>query len=241
MGLIDPSGKDWGIGVTKNKDGSIHVNITFTGTVRDETGKYDKKQLKAFAERIQTAMTNAFAGSSKNEKGQEVTWSIDAKISVSEKESDVSKKDHVFRIVEDGNVPETKDGKGFGYAAYGKKYVYLNEKILNNGSESNPINSATGLTADGQPTLERTASHEVGHTAYLMHPEDHYSTQNSNVQITQQVFDSQHNGLNLMYESRKDNAPAPNAGTQTILQQVRVMQYYYTNGQLNKPVQKYEK
>jgi RHS repeat-associated protein len=251
IGLTDPDGRDWSIVITYGRDNTIsHVQFSFTGTVRDETGKYSQRELEGFAARIQGSMSNAFKGSGKNNNGKDVTWGINVKITASQKESDVKESDHVFRIVADGEVPETYKGRGHGFAAHGKKYIYLNEKILANGvgldgkPNENEIDPVTGLTRSGLPTLERTSAHEAGHTAYLLHPENHVNSADPSARITQQQFDDQAGGRNIMYESYLDGAVHPKAGTGTILQQIRVMMYYYgppggNEGQLNKPIQKY--
>jgi hypothetical protein len=196
--LVDPDGRDWGITISGNT-----ITITFTGKVIDETGKERKKgELQGYADRMSAYLTSKFQG--KTEKGFDIV--VKASITVAENgDKDLSATDHAIRIVNDGEVPKTKDGKGYGSADLGGKFVYLNDKILSNSPATEGPYAGTGLDKNGNATLERTFGHEAGHTAGLLHPGNGEDEQ-GNARLLQgsayyMPMTDFGNNRNLMYQS----------------------------------------
>ena len=53
-----------------------------------------------------------------------------------------------------------------GHASPGEKGVYLATSIIGGIPATTGLFEGTGKTSQGDPTLERTSSHELGHTLY---------------------------------------------------------------------------
>jgi RHS repeat-associated protein len=230
---IDPDGKNWEITSKKGKDGKVHFNIKFSGKIVDDRGKASDKELDAYAARLTKSMQKAFSGKSKN-----AVWSVevDIKRGESEGKNKVKDTDHVFRIVADGDVPDPNNPNAAGYSEFGSQAVYLNERIL-----GNKPNGESGLSSNGEATLERTGAHEAGHTAWLLHPGDRKGSGNQGdpnygraFTVPESRISSFNSGRNLMYQSRKQNK----AGQKLIDSQIRVMKERLNAGDLNNGKQK---
>ena len=214
--FVDPDGNDIRIHRRTNDDGSYTYVITLTGkVVNDSSTEYSKEDLQNFADRIASAFSENFSG----EDG-EVSFEGVANISVAESEDDLSKTDHAFRIVDQGKIPDGKGGfRGLnttGRARKGENFVYLSNHIVDRKEATEGKYAGTGKSEAGLATLERTATHEAGHTANLSHPE-------------KGTLDG-----NLMHQTARSNA-----GKTLTSQQILSIERDYVNKNLNKGKQKY--
>lgn len=167
--IIDPNGEEWVAVVNKE---TRTITVTFTGKLIDETKSLNEKDLNAYAERINTAISKAYSG----ETASGYTVVTTSKITVLKEGEVLSEKDHALRIV--NQMPKEGEENNAGLAEAGGNFIYINSKILNNA----PEDASTGLTNDGKATLERTVAHEAGHTAGLYHPGDAKSSLNCDCQ-----------------------------------------------------------
>lgn len=94
-----------------------------------------------------------------------------ADISAVNADNPLAKGDHAFRIVDDGKVPNEQGRltNSNGSAPFAENVVYINSAILNNKEATSGQYAGTGLTQNGDATLGRTATHELGHSGGLGH------------------------------------------------------------------------
>lgn len=98
-----------------------------------------------------------------------------------------------------------------GLASFGELGVYISAGILNDMPATQDTYAGTGKTKDGEATLERTGSHELGHTGKLRHP-----------------INGRMPG-NLLNQTSQ-----PDAGMQVTKEQIFQMIEAYDKGELNK-------
>ncbi|WP_243416386.1 RHS repeat domain-containing protein [Flavobacterium sp. HTF] len=231
---VDPDGKQIDIsGIYKqdkkgndilDKSGNrilIGLNISVTGKLINESGKvFTSKELSSFATRLSNSIKDSF--SSGSEKGFAVNVTTD--ITVASSANKLNKTDHAFRIVDNGKLPDSDNPGSFrpmnviGHASFGELGVYINADIVSNKMVPAKTGkyAGTGKTSTGDATLERTGSHELGHTGTLPH-------------VTPGTMDS-----NLMHQTSK-----PNAGMELTKAQILQMKEAYDKKLLNKGRQKY--
>jgi hypothetical protein len=219
---IDPDGRKWEIAMHQ-KDGKTHYSLNFTGKVLNETGK--DIDMNSAVERITAGMNQSYNGKDGN-----VSWSINVDVQVANSKDDIGADDHVFKIVGDDNGL-VKEGKP-GLAEHGSLTMLIHKSVLkneiNNTDENHP-SFGTGLSKEGLPTLERTASHEAGHTGWFLHPDEHIEEPtNSKHHIGKSDF--KRNGVfkNLMFQSKDIR----NTGMNLIDKQLESM--YLNRNALNK-------
>ncbi|MCC5946181.1 MAG: hypothetical protein JJT94_14720 [Bernardetiaceae bacterium] len=213
INIIDPDGKDWDIVIDfENKN----ITITFTGKLIDETGTLGSQDLQSYADRMNEALSTVFSGNT----SKDFTVNIVSNISVLESNSDLQKTDHSIYITE--NVPGTEKEAGFGYSEIGGLFIYINKSVLENKPATEGEYAGTGLDANGNPTLERTFTHEAGHTAGLYHPGRGTNCDcQANVNLgAHQITEDKFSGKNLMYQSWRNNKPNPLAGYSLIPEQL---------------------
>jgi RHS repeat-associated protein len=208
---VDPDGKD--IRFAKEVvNGKTVITVTVTGKLINESSNaYTKEQMQNYADRIVSVISSAYSG----EDG-DVVWKGVANISVASSNSDLSKTDHAFRIVDQGKIPLYEGVMGAtGMGVHKQNVVYLSSHIMDNHQTSGGIYAGTGKTVDGRATLERVSSHELGHSAnYQGHPREG-------------TLDG-----NLMHQSRSKNA-----GLKLTKDQILKMQDDYERGLLNQGTQ----
>ena len=213
---IDPDGREIKIHREKSNDGKVTIVITITGKLlNDSSTKYTQEQLDAYAERITNSLTSAFTNS-----GDNVSFESKVNISVANSNEDISKSDHVFRIVDQGKIP---DGKGnfrpkgvLGRAKGGENFIYLSNHFLDRKEDLKGTYKNTGKTSNGQGTLERTSAHEMGHSTGLPHPA--LNTQDGN----------------LMHQTKQRNT-----GKKLTQSQILRIEKLYKAKKLNRGKQKY--
>jgi len=209
--LIDKDGKDIGVSTTFNQDGSKIITITVTGKlINNSSAAINEDAMKSYANRLSDEIIKDY---SMNVPGVQVIVKTDIKVATSEVQ--LTETDHAFRIVDSDKIPNSTGGyapKGtLGRGLFGQNVVYLNKDILENEQAETGKFAGTGKTDTGDGTLERTGSHEVGHSANLKH---------STV--------GQENG-NLMHQTGQ-----PNAGKEITKDQILKIEKDHNNGNLNK-------
>ena len=220
--FIDPDGrapKHIGFTSTVREDGTTVVTMTVTGKLINESGKtFTSEQMNDYANRLSGSIKNSYGV-----KGDKFEVNVVTNITVATEDNKLGATDHAFRIVDDGKLPDSNNPGGFrpegiiGHAAFGELGVYINAEIVNdNKPATTGTYAGTGKTDTGGATLERTGSHELGHTGTLPHS-------------TPGIEDG-----NLMHQTSQLNA-----GTQITKEQILKMQKAYDNGELNKGRQSY--
>jgi RHS repeat-associated protein len=176
-------------------------------TVRRQTEVIDGKKIKVFTVNVTAKVINNssqnFSDQNMNTLAKEIEGGIKTvftfrrrrvkvnvitDIQVASSEDQINPGDHVFRLVDDGKVPETEDSKvkynpkGTTWAEATGDVVYIATDDL---ARINPDGTfvyskvaqsgewaSRGRAANGAETLFRTGVHELGHTANLRHPTD---------------------------------------------------------------------
>jgi hypothetical protein len=224
--MIDINGDDWIVNKTSNKDGSTHYNLTFRARLVNESGKqYSREELQGFVDRIKDGLGgSAKQGEDKAFNGNDgnVSWSINIDLEVGTDEN-TNENHHLIKIVDDGDERLGKDGSGrsdVGKANGGQREIFINDRVVNN----RPANES-GLDANRNPSLERTAAHEVGHSGGLLHPIQH-ARQSDFRHIPQGAFERK--PRNLMHQSKYLKV----AGFSLVGEQLSLMHRLYQNGAL---------
>ena len=176
----DPDGKE----ITFPNTGNV-ITIKLTGKLVNNTGKeYSPAEMQSYADRMIASIQTSYTGS-EGMLWWKKSWKMEAHITVATEENPLSADDHKFEIVKIGEIPTGTDSPRFagedakGRAPIGGKVIYISEDILPNRPATTGQYSGTGKTDTGNPTLERTAAHEFGHSAGL----DHDYSQPGNIMI----------------------------------------------------------
>ncbi|UZT98328.1 hypothetical protein ODZ84_01795 [Chryseobacterium fluminis] len=148
-------------------DGTTIVTMTFTGKVINETGKnFTSEQMNSYTNRISESLKSTYGI-----KDSKFEVNVITDISVVSENNPLSKTDHAIRLVKDGDIPNGQGGyeeKGtLGKATFGDNVAYIGEQILDREPAATGEFAGTGKTTDGKGTLDRTISHEFGHSANL--------------------------------------------------------------------------
>lgn len=144
--------------------------MTVTGKVINDSSKgYTSEQMGSFATRMSDSMKNVYGI-----KGDKFEVNVVTNISVASADNPLSKTDHAFRIVDNGKIPDgfggfEKEGT-LGQALKGQNVVYVANHTLNGTEATGGQYAGTGKTQSGFGTMERTISHELGHSANQDHP-----------------------------------------------------------------------
>ncbi|MGH1517985.1 RHS repeat-associated core domain-containing protein [Chryseobacterium sp. JK1] len=165
--FIDPDGREGkhiGFNEFVKADGTKVITMTVTGKIIDQTGnKYSNEQLNNYANRLSDSFKSVYGI---REDGYEVN--VVTNISVATNDNPLSKTDHAFRLVEDGEIPDNKGGYEplgtLGKALPGENVVYLADTMLENQPANSGQYAGTGKADNGDGTLERTGPHELGHS-----------------------------------------------------------------------------
>jgi hypothetical protein len=229
--LIDPDGNDWIIS-QETKEGRTHYNLTFRARLVNESStEYAHDQLQDIVKRIKDGLganvkkdvDKAFTG-----RDGDVRWSIDVQLEVGTEEN-TKDHHHLIKIVDDGDKRLGKDVNGNSNAALanaGQRDIFINNKIVDN----RPANEGSGLDAKGNPSLERTAAHDVGHTGGLLHPRQHAGETNFR-HIPRTAFERK--PRNLMHQSVYPKV----AGFSLVREQLELMYRLYDGGNKKGPLQ----
>lgn len=142
--LNDPSGKDWSISVTTDKNGKIHVNITVNAAIMNSSGK--KINMSNYIKN-QTAQFNRIF--SMNREGFDVKTNINLR--EVKNEDEVKENEHLVNIKDPSNFDDNVGGNSH----LGGLNVNINSAFIN---------------SDGSTLYNNTFSHEIGHTGGLSHP-----------------------------------------------------------------------
>lgn len=157
VNAIDPDGREWIISSSKDSDGILHINMKITGAILDKTNLTNKQKNKLASE-IKSQIENVYTFSGDNFK-----VNMTADIRVVNNESELNNKDHIFRIVYNGEIDnETHIAKGVPYGLKIRIRRDLVSKIT------------TGHNT-------RTVSHEVGHTGGLEDNDSNIKDKKSNL------------------------------------------------------------
>jgi RHS repeat-associated protein len=241
----DPNGKEIIFDVVQKKDGSLVVIVTVNAKMLNESKEnYTEEMMKDYAMRVENSIKEIYGASEgklnevKDIYGNIVSGSytteVHVEIGVAKDRSELSECDHVYILRDDNNMPDEdkpdcKAGAGtVGYAVPGENFMYINKKYIDNipaipltGNTEVGVEdfTGTGLAKDGLPTLERTASHELGHTAVSR-------------AINEGTIFGHYNGWtrNIMSSSTQKH----HAGTKITSTQMKLMINSYENGETNK-------
>jgi RHS repeat-associated protein len=229
--LIDPSGKDWTIDISRSDDGSWNVNIQFKAQILNSSSKnINKAQLQDVANAVKSDFERLF--NKTNDKDSQngfaaMNITATAEISVIDSKDKLSKDANLIEIVDNEN-PGLWGGQkpDPNKVAYGEaltdKHVMINANMFDNFNKGSELNRDT--YKDRLKNIVNTINHENGHTAGLMHPWEamrYYRTCVPNA--------------NLMdYNSAKVTPTGPTS------EQITRMYNLYSNGNLNRntPVKK---
>nr|WP_315190035.1 RHS repeat-associated core domain-containing protein [uncultured Flavobacterium sp.] len=228
--LNDPSGKDWSISVTQDKNGKYHIQITVNAAIINSSGKninmnnYIKNQ---------TAQFNRIFSMNRKD------FDVKANINIREvkNQDDVKESEHLINIENSSNFEKNVAGNSH----LGGLNVNLNSDYIN---------------SDGSAVSNSTLSHEVGHTGGLNHPWESSTTQkigknyfwglsfgsetaqkyNQNMVDLSKNFMSYpqnfNSGTTLEEKYKKVNEAYQNPGAAT-RGQISAIMRYYSNGYLN--------
>jgi RHS repeat-associated protein len=143
--------------------------MTVTGKVVNESSTtYTPAQMQGIADRISQSVTSTYSDVTTTDTKTVVKTDI----TVASATNPEAKSDHLFILRDEGNLPDSKNPGGFrpkgviGHASAGEKGVYLATSIVGGVPATTGSYAGTGFTSTGRGTLERTSSHELGHTLY---------------------------------------------------------------------------
>ncbi|MCX2682143.1 hypothetical protein OOZ15_19510 [Galbibacter sp. EGI 63066] len=244
MVLSDPNGKEISFSITRDEDGEITgITINVTGKIiNNSSRKLNQKQLERRRDRILKGLSNIKI------EGNGVAVNFTGNIGIANSESDISKTDHVYRLVDDiSKVPGANhtnpNTNPEGFAPLGQNVIYLENDFTS-----------------------RTAAHETGHSASLKHIDDsslrdfepyavdyfrgvarspqhaaaeQVSAENYVYKIYNTRYSADDFPKNLMHQSATRNSKGnPVAGNKVTRGQVTSIIYKIENGQINKGKQK---
>jgi RHS repeat-associated protein len=219
--LVDPDGRDWSISMNKDKNGNVHYNIRFTGVIYNSSGK--KYDVKGFENTIRKQIENVFNTSITNKDGTTTSSSIEVDLKTVSSTDDIKDTDHIIEIVgADSPVFDGESG-ATGRSPLGGLRTYIN------------YNNIGKMMSGEDPN---TASHELGHTAGLIHPDDYKTTWRWNASKQNLDIRNQDNQYNLMWPfyMLKRFGVSPNAATSLSSVQLRLMYSNFSKGKLNEQI-----
>lgn len=187
------------------------VHIKVVGKLINESSKaFTDAQMQGFADKISSSLAESYSVMD----GDAISVAT-ADISVESSNNPLNSRDHAFRIVNNGKIPDGFGGfepEGVvGKAPFGQNVVYMAEKTMlrTEGPAGN------GKTASGLTVIGHNVPHELGHSANLKHP-------------TPGTMDG-----NLMHQTIQ-----PNAGKSLTGKQILEIEKSYKEGKLNYGKQK---
>lgn len=220
--FIDPDGKDIILSKHLRDDGTTVINMTVRGKLVNQSSlPLNRANMTEYASRLREAIESYYGI---KEDGFQVNVSVDI-TGLSWDEAlmtNIPESDHIFYIRDKGKIPDPNNFGRFrssdvlGIAPYGEKAIYMSSDILHSRPTNEGRFKGTGLGFQGEPTLERTGAHELGHSGGLRHP-----TRNTLIR-------------NLMHQSGN-----PNRGTQITKEQILEMLRNYENDEINQGRQKF--
>jgi hypothetical protein len=187
--------------------------------INGSSSTYTPDQMSSYATRISDAITSYYSSASSDNFKVNVTVNITPESD----ENSLTPTDHAFRIADDGKLPDSNNPGGFrpegviGHTPMGENVVYLANSILGGTPATSGANAGTGKTEAGEPTLERTAAHELGHSASIV-------TSNGG---------STHPAPGTMPGNLMNQTAQPDAGTKVTKDQILEMKKNYDDGKLN--------
>jgi RHS repeat-associated protein len=194
---IDYDGKDWGVSVTRDKKGTLHIDFTFSAAVLNSSGKVTAAQTQQFANNMRKQMEEVFYKRYKADDGSAIQVSMTADIRVIDKRSDLNSKEHLVEISDTKIIDRVYAycSDLSGNAKLGDKGVMVNSNYIKD-LLSNAINVIV---------------HEIGHTGWLFHPdldEGEKATKIKEGQFFRR--NNSKNPNNLMYSNQWDKGGEPN-------------------------------
>jgi RHS repeat-associated protein len=219
---LDPDGRDIVFSQSIEKDGTLVIHMTVTGKIIDETGRhYSVDQMNEYAGRLSSAIQKYFGIT-----GPGFRVDVCTDITVGSFENNLTPTDHAFRLRNDGDIPDynypgtgLKEPEGVtGIAQLGENLVYISSYVLDKTPAEDGKYANTGLSSTGEPTLERTGSHELGHSAGL--------TFKNGVNV--------HPDAGSMPGNLMNQSTSPDAGTKVTRDEIMQMYNNFQHGKINK-------
>jgi RHS repeat-associated protein len=159
---VDYDGMDWGVKVTKGKDGAINVHFTLKAAVMNSSTT--AVDMAKFRTAVEQQLNKSYSGTFKTTDKRKVKVSMCADIRIIKTKKDLAKDDHLIEI---------KDMSFIGaHSSSPNNYAYAsdlngNSKIGGKGVMVN-ANYAHGIESRAD---NNTIPHEIGHTGGLYHPD----------------------------------------------------------------------
>lgn len=149
------------------------IQIRVSGIlVNDSSRAMSQADLTRYARRLARQFKSSYSGQGPTTGGSVIKFNADVDIRVS---GNIKRSDHVFRFVDRGRIPGRILGTFrprtvVGRAPLRRKVTFMNEDIADMNPAKRGRYARTGLSSTGGATLERTGTHEFGHSMGLAHP-----------------------------------------------------------------------
>ncbi|SKB90493.1 RHS repeat-associated core domain-containing protein [Macellibacteroides fermentans] len=166
--FIDPDGREIRIyrsQVLNEEKATVIIEVTGK-LVNKSSTEYTNEQLQSYAERLSSSISKIYTG-----EGENINFRAEVNITVATDQNGITESDHIFTLFNQGELPGS-EGKSTiaGNAVKGEKRINISKHILDRKEETSGEYAETGKTENGLSTFERTAAHELGHSATLTHP-----------------------------------------------------------------------
>jgi len=247
MILSDPDGRDISFSIIRGDNGEItDINITVTGKIiNDSRRNLNQKQLGRRRDRILTGLSNIQV------EGEGVNVSFSGNIEIANSESDISKTDHVFRLVDNvSNVPGVSEtsANAEGFTPKGQNVIYLENDFTSNTAAHEVITHSAGLKHINQSSQLDLDPEAVSHFRQVARGNGGAFSEITPAQASNFLFQMARNRFNddsfpenIAHRGVRPDPNNPgqlinnnNRGNKVVRSQVRTIIYNIENGNINK-------
>lgn len=165
---IDPDGRDIGVSVTKNKDGSTTVVLTINAKMVNMSSNKTVGMMSSLISAIEADVYQVYKDITHDSPVGKVHFSVSINITEAKSLNDVKANDHVIAIVDDIPVMSEKDADG--------KPI---DPIALAARDGNTMLVEAGQISGNIQKVARKSSHEIGHWLGL---EDEYTKKGTDPQ-----------------------------------------------------------